>query len=159
MKWFQIIFNDVSLCRVKWWIFHGRKFVVKCEEFTATSFRDLLVFVIHYDPYWSFYSSFCNFIFSTNLPMSCDMSFYDCCIYKHEIFIGSLKHSILAVKFIHFSVDFFHASKLFFFPKRLLVDKFCDIMWHLNGVTQSYHPCDNMTLFNELFIEENCHSH
>ena len=55
-----------------------------------------------------------------------------------------------------FLLTFSCLKTFFFFPKRLLVDKFCDIMWHLNGVTQSYHPRDNMTLFNELFIEENC---
>lgn len=141
------------------------KEVVKCEEFTATSFRDLLVFVIHYDPYWSFYSSFCYFIFSTNLPMSCDMSFYDCCIYKHEMLSDHWSTQFWQSSLFIFLLIFFMPchrkvfKTFFFFPKRLLVDKFCDIMWHLNGVTQSYHPFDSMTLFNELFIDENCHSH
>lgn len=99
-------------------------------------------------------------VFSVTYP--CHVSFYDCIFtsmkYLSDHQSTQFWQSSLFIFLLIFLCLIERFQKLFFSPKRLLVDKFCDIMWHLNGVTQRY-PCDNMTHFNELFIEENCHSH
>lgn len=159
----KIFFNDVSLYRVKWWIFHGRK---------LSNVRNLLrqAFVIYL--YLSFIMilteaftpRFATSYFPLTYPchvtcrsMTAVFTSMKCYRIIEALNIGSQVYSFFCWFFSCLVIERF--SKLFFFPKRLLVDKFCDIMWHLNGVTQSYHPFDNMTLFNELFIDENCHSH